>query len=829
MGILRDLKKLTRPVIERFLPTAIGNDDLVTALAIAENAGTPYNVVMPDFIGQLCLDTTNNVWYRAVWTLPAAPARTNWRPMMEGALDANGNIIGLAGAGGATVYPFLGSLSTANTAAAATANTTLIQAALTAGGLVQITTPGTYYTNDPLFYGPDTQLILGAGVTIKSNATYGHTLLRMGNADFTGDALAADGVAIIVATNGTAVGAGTLTVQSTPARLTWTAPGDTAGSAVNVSGADGRYTLTSANGKALHVSVARTSLPASGFYSVKVVGTQGSVAVTWSRTSNVTTVTEAAHTRWPGDCVVLFGTSFIGQVYVAKKASASTWTFTDSRGNSSGSGEAYGIANVAIEGGTWDANFSANGATRNTSHRHGILVVGVNRWQAETTVNDLYKYGVYVQGAAHWQARISTYSDSAISSSSALSIQGKSFGGRYACIGRSTDNLTALLCSDYPAQLFLWPLDEGGTHIDQTTIYELNGDQCKYQLCRLVGALNQWIRNTKIYNVGGSVDANTSSIVASIVDSNVASGTETNIDGLLIDGLSATKAGTTSCSNITMGCSGTVASRGFVFRNISPAFPAEINGGSAIAIQTGTYEDITVENCSNLQPNWQGNFVSTNLATGTIERLTIQNVNLTIDNALKNTGWRSAIYIGTGSGIAVRELNVINCSVRDNSAAGSKAYLVNLTASGGSHAAVNMLHNRVKNCQAVLNQTFADASLKIRAFGINMDGVSYCCNFNAAAAEIHIGGIWTTGTINSAVLINFSSAVMKIRSLGGLCSTPTNGHVYIAGGSANSPDVNGADLVCDTTKLAAITGNLVRSSATSKVAMYDGAAWTAIA
>ncbi len=51
----------------------------------------------------------------------------------------------------------------------------------------------------------------------------------------------------------------------------------------------------------------------------------------------------------------------------------------------------------------------------------------------------------------------------------------------------------------------------------------------------------------------------------------------------------------------------------------------------------------------------------------------------------------------------------------------------------------------------------------------------------------------------------------------------------VAAGSLNSPDVNGLDMVCDTTKLAAITGNLVKSSATSKVAMYDGAAWTAIA
>jgi hypothetical protein len=62
-------------------------------------------------------------------------------------------------------------LSTDNTAAAATANTASIQAALTAGGLVQITTPGTYYVNDSFVAsGLSANVQLGFGVVLLTTS-----------------------------------------------------------------------------------------------------------------------------------------------------------------------------------------------------------------------------------------------------------------------------------------------------------------------------------------------------------------------------------------------------------------------------------------------------------------------------------------------------------------------------------------------------------------------------------------------------------------------------------------------------------------------------------
>jgi hypothetical protein len=58
-------------------------------------------------------------------------------------------------------------LSTANTTAAATANTALIQAALNNAGSIQILTPGIYYTNATMFVKSGASITIGAGVTLK--------------------------------------------------------------------------------------------------------------------------------------------------------------------------------------------------------------------------------------------------------------------------------------------------------------------------------------------------------------------------------------------------------------------------------------------------------------------------------------------------------------------------------------------------------------------------------------------------------------------------------------------------------------------------------------
>lgn len=68
--------------------------------------------------------------------------------------------------GGVSVQQSIDSM-VSNDSAVATANTTILQNALNAGGLVQVTQPGTYYINATLVIGSNTTLKLSDGVTIK--------------------------------------------------------------------------------------------------------------------------------------------------------------------------------------------------------------------------------------------------------------------------------------------------------------------------------------------------------------------------------------------------------------------------------------------------------------------------------------------------------------------------------------------------------------------------------------------------------------------------------------------------------------------------------------
>ena len=81
--------------------------------------------------------------------------------------------------GDGILIPVVGGMSAEVSAAAATANTARIQAALTAGGLVQILAPGTYYINDTLTIYSNTDFLLGEGVKLKmADSAGGKPLLQ---------------------------------------------------------------------------------------------------------------------------------------------------------------------------------------------------------------------------------------------------------------------------------------------------------------------------------------------------------------------------------------------------------------------------------------------------------------------------------------------------------------------------------------------------------------------------------------------------------------------------------------------------------------------------
>jgi hypothetical protein len=110
-----------------------------------------------------------------VFTFATLPSAATWgyyvaRTTDQGAVFSNGSSWSVIGATGLTLTP--------SSTSAATANTNVIQAALTAGGVVSIPQPGTYYINSALVYASNTLLILGQNTVIRMAPGINTALLK---------------------------------------------------------------------------------------------------------------------------------------------------------------------------------------------------------------------------------------------------------------------------------------------------------------------------------------------------------------------------------------------------------------------------------------------------------------------------------------------------------------------------------------------------------------------------------------------------------------------------------------------------------------------------
>jgi len=242
----------------------------------------------------------------------------------------------------------IGPLSTANITAAATANTAAIQAALTAGGLVQITTPGTYYINKTLLQPSNTMLRLGQGVTLKLLASANCNLLRNKHAGVTITAAAFVRASNVVTVNepghpravGDVVLVRNLATDTTFNGLVTITAVTTSTWSYASTGSDGSPTGFG------YVTPAYTTLTAASFV----------------RASNVVTVAESGHTRQVGDSVYIANlatdASFNGTYQVTASTPGTSWTYasTGSNGSPTGTGVVAGDNNLALDGGTFDGN-----------------------------------------------------------------------------------------------------------------------------------------------------------------------------------------------------------------------------------------------------------------------------------------------------------------------------------------------------------------------------------------------------------------------------------------------------------------------------------------
>lgn len=287
-------------------------------------------------------------------------------------------------------------LAQSNTTAAATANTSAIQAALTAGGLVQITQPGTYYVNKTLLQPSNSQLLMGQGVTLKLFANAACNILRNVNA----------GVTITAASFVRASNVVTVTEPGHPRNV-----GDVvfvANLATDTS-FNGLQTITAVTSSTWTYASSGSNGSPTGFGYLTPANVR-LAAANFVRATNIVTVTETGHSRQVGDSVYIANlaadTSFNGTYQITASTPGVSWTYasTGSNGSPTGTGVVAGDNNLGVVGGAIDGNKvnqpTGSGSYVNVSACFGVIYGNVGRLSVQN-VSGLYqtKYCYWVYNA----------------------------------------------------------------------------------------------------------------------------------------------------------------------------------------------------------------------------------------------------------------------------------------------------------------------------------------------------------------------------------------------------------------------------------------------
>lgn len=582
----------------------------------------------------------------------------------------------------------------ANDTSSASTASSVLQAALALGGDKNLSVNGVVFVSETTLIPSNTRLRLVSGTTLRLTGTYGRTMLRNGNACTSGN-LTIGACFVICADAVTPSGTGNIRSIASPARLFYTAPGDSEGTAVDVSGADGKYTLTSANGQRLYVSVARSFLNAGVSQAVKVVSAcDGAVSATWSRNTTTLTINEVGHNRRAGDAVTLFGATVAGLYYI-DTVSGDTWSVADTRGAGSGSCAAFGSRNIEISvdnGALIDYDEANRSIVNQCNDTHAVII---NSASVVSTpgfrLRSARKYAFY---ATHVADLTSSAFEVPVTKSDGWHVNGPCRGVRVNGVrGKADDNLTALGNSDFAPYVINWNNDFGSGDVINATIQNVFGANNKTELCRLYSTTGKVFRNIALSDFSGTVDSTTTSVIALSTDTGtpVENAVELNIDGLTVERIAVRRSDGGELyvfSDISTAAATVGKRKNVLLRDITlpdpmgdPSNPVTPGAGKNGAIRVaGNYDSLTIQrvrsrlNIANGFEEWKGTVFSTSNGAN-IRSLVIDDVKFANNNTLLPTSLFSAI-LRLEPSTTVLNATVQNVDLQEVNATGTKATIV---------------------------------------------------------------------------------------------------------------------------------------------------------
>jgi len=660
-----------------------------------------------------------------------------------------------------------------------------------------------------ILLGSNTNIWIDAGVILTNSGTYQHTMFRTGNAEFSAVASPIPGVSIYCADEQDA-GDGTMRYTSGTTSLAWKAPGDTAyGSEISIGGVTNAATvalfkLTSAtSGRAIYVYVApasRTSIERT----VKVAAVTGAKSVTWSRTSNVTTVTEAAHQRRVGDFVILFNSTTAMRHGYISAVTASTWTIADSGSDTTGSATAYGVRNIRINGNGATLDYNKAGLTTGLmSNLHAIVLIACSDVAVENLqVNNCTKYACLVTGFKNAVFKnFGTYRAVSSDLSGNSDVIHPLGPGRHFVAtdtrAQGGDNIFGVGCSDYYDYVFNLTT-YGDLSLTDGVIAGVWCENTDEQPVRFYNANgSNWIRNWVVDGVFGTYGATVDSAVAITMDTmsgGMVDSGQTNIDGLTVISPDAVRSDGTTSFAVKIAGAGT--RRNLRFDRVRPR-PGNTTLRATVWFDPATSaEDVSV---SFEGSNFSGYLVGITGAT-TVGRLTVRSTGvLNGDNALGAT-FRPVVVALDSTTTVLTYLDISGLVVDDTSASGTKVSVVFSTGTIGEAVISDVI--MLDGDALVRGNTGATAGGVLRLRNINANATFVCTYDAGTPANVAMDTVWHNNAANAVFTCNEATArsiiLRAVNCRGGnrFLRNLQGGHTWTISGYGNAPG-GGAAIVTD--------------------------------
>lgn len=556
----------------------------------------------------------------------------------------------------------------------------LAAAVQTSGGAA--VAPGTTLLDETLLLGSNTNLTFQPGTVIQSSGATQHTMIRTGNAEFQAAGGAMPGVSIYCADEAAASGTGTLRYTGASTSLAWLAPGESAyGAEVDISSVVSTATVAifaipgASAGKQLYVYVA----PAGGrtgnlTRTVRVEPVTGARAITWTRSSNVRTVTEAVHGRRVGDFVVCFGP--VGNVRhgFITAVTANTWTIPDPGGNQAvaQAGRAYGVRNIRVNGNGAVLDYRKGSlATALMSNLHALVLNACSDVTIENLeVSNTTKYGLLLSGYKNVNVSgFRTFRDDSSVTTGNSDVIHPLGPGQGLTVERvraqGGDNILGAGCADYPDYVFNCP-SYGDLSLIGGRVTDVWGENTNQQPVRFYNANSaNVIRDWVIDGVFGTYSTNADAAVAVIMDAGCVDQGQTNISGLTLRNASAVRADGTPSAAFKSNGAGT--RRGLDIQRLRPR-SFSTGASASVHIEDSVWSSVRVEAFGD--GSFSGAVVGL-FGTGTVTDLRIDASSLSFDNSLGG-GQRGAILFLNNANAVASNVR-ITANADDVSATGNKA------------------------------------------------------------------------------------------------------------------------------------------------------------